>query len=84
MLFDAVPMTTVNDKPNNGKIIFDMLLHGKRTDPNLEDFIPSTSNVDEIYEEIKQDLEDIKKIWKENNNGYITKESNQMLLMTKY
>lgn len=31
-----------------------------------------------------QYLEDIKKIWKENNNGYITKESNQMLLMTKY
>lgn len=58
VLFDAVPMTTINGMPNNGKIIFDMLLHGKRTDPNLEDFIPSTSNVDEVYEEIKEDLED--------------------------
>ena len=27
-----------------------------------------------------QYLEDIKKIWKENNSGYITEESNQMLL----
>ena len=58
VLFDAVPMTTINGMPNNGKIIFDMLLHGKRTDPNLEDFIPSTSNIDEVYEEIKEDLED--------------------------
>ena len=27
-----------------------------------------------------QYLEDIQKIWKENNSGYITEESNQMLL----
>ena len=27
-----------------------------------------------------QYLEDIKKIWEENNSGYITEESNQMLL----
>lgn len=27
-----------------------------------------------------QYLEDIQKIWEENNNGYITEESNQMLL----
>lgn len=25
-------------------------------------------------------LEDIKRIWKENNSGYITKESNEMLI----
>ena len=30
-----------------------------------------------------QYLEDIQKIWKENNSGYISEESNQMLLKNK-
>ena len=64
VLFDAVPMITVNGKPNNGMIIYEMLRHGKRTDYNNEPFIPATSDVEEQYQkEMKgiQELEDSKK-----------------------
>lgn len=51
VLFDAIPMITVYGKPNNGRIIYDMLRHGKRTDYNHESLIPSTRDLDEEYEE---------------------------------
>lgn len=51
VLFDAIPMKTVNGKPNNGMIIYEMLRHGKRTDYNNEPFIPATSDVEEQYQE---------------------------------
>lgn len=60
VLFDAVPMTTVNGKPNNGRIIYDMLVHGKRIDKNHDYFIPSTSGTDTEYDEIMKEQEEYK------------------------
>lgn len=51
VLFDAVPMKMINGKPNNGMIIYEMIRYGKRTDYNPEPFIPSTSKIDEAYQE---------------------------------
>lgn len=51
VLFDAVPMSMVDGKPNNGMIIYEMIRYGKRIDHNPEPFLPSTSEVDEEYEE---------------------------------
>lgn len=48
-LFDIVPMKTTNGKPNNGKIIYDMLRYGRRTDYNHEPFLPSTSESEKLY-----------------------------------
>lgn len=64
VLFDAIPMITVNGKPNNGMIIYEMLRHGKRTGYNNEPFIPATSDVEEQYQkemEGIQELEEDKK-----------------------
>jgi len=64
LLFDIIPMITVNGKPNNGMIIYEMLRYGKRTDYNNEPFIPATSDVEKQYRkelENIQELEDIKK-----------------------
>jgi len=58
-LFDIVPMRTTNGKPNNGKIIFDMLRYGRRTDYNHEPFLPSTSESDKLY---VQEMEAIKEM----------------------
>lgn len=61
VLFDAIPMKTVNGKPNNGMIVYQMIRHGKRTDYNPEPFIPSTSEVEEAYQkEMKKVQETIK------------------------
>jgi hypothetical protein len=62
VLFDAVPMITVNGKPNNGMIIYEMLRHGKRTDYNNEPLIPATSDVEEEYQE---DMKKIKELEEE-------------------
>ena len=51
VLFDTVPMMTVNGKPNNGMIIYEMLRYGKRVDFNNESFLPATSEMEEEYEE---------------------------------
>ena len=51
VLFDVVPMKTVNGMPNNGMIIYEMLRYGKRTDYNQEPFIPATTDVEEQYQE---------------------------------
>ena len=65
VLFDIVPMKTVNGKPNNGYIIYEMLRYGRRTDYNDEPFLPSTTEVDEEYEEEMEKIERIKEEEKE-------------------
>ncbi|MHC8514965.1 hypothetical protein [Sporosarcina sp. ITBMC105] len=58
VLFDAIPMSTINGKPNSGMIIYEMLRYGKRVDHNTEPFLPSTSQVDEEYEETMKQLKE--------------------------
>ncbi len=65
VLFDAVPMKTANGMPNNGMIIYEMLRYGKRTDFNDEPFLPSTSEVEEQYEEEMEKVEELKENQKE-------------------
>ncbi|MFK8795380.1 hypothetical protein [Planococcus plakortidis] len=60
VLFDAVPMKTANGMPNNGMIIYEMLRYGKRTDYNDEPFLPSTTEVEEQYEEEMEKVEELK------------------------
>lgn len=61
-MFDAIPMLTVNGKPNNGMIVYQMIRYGKRTDYNPEPFISSTSDVEDAYqEEMKKIKEMIEK-----------------------
>lgn len=57
VLFDVLPMKTVDGKPNNGRLIFEMVKYGKRTDMNKEPFIPSTSGVEEAYQEERKRVE---------------------------
>lgn len=54
ILFDAIPMITINGKPNNGMIIYEMLRYGKRVDYNDENFLPTTEEMDEEYKEWKK------------------------------
>ena len=56
ILFDAIPVITVNGKPNNGMIIYEMLRCGKRVDYNNEPFLPTTASMDEEYQELKESL----------------------------
>src|SRR5690606_17816110 len=65
VLFDIVPMKTANGKPNNGLIIYEMLRYGRRTDYNEEPFIPSTTEVEEQYQEEMEHIEELKEQQKE-------------------
>jgi hypothetical protein len=69
VLFDIVPMKTFNGKPNNGLIIYEMLRYGRRTDYNEEPFIPSTTDVEEQYEEEMERIEEIREKQKEEQAG---------------
>ena len=60
VLFDVVPMKTANGMPNNGMIIYEMLRYGRRTDYNDEPFLPSTSEVEEEYQQEMEKVEEIK------------------------
>ena len=60
VLFDVVPMKMADGKPNNGLIIYDMLRYGRRTDYNQEPFLPSTTEVEEEYQEEMEKIEEIK------------------------
>lgn len=51
VLFDLVPMKTLNGMPNNGMIIYEMFRYGKRTDYNQEPFILTTTEVEKEYQE---------------------------------
>ncbi|WNS78112.1 hypothetical protein RRU94_06495 [Domibacillus sp. DTU_2020_1001157_1_SI_ALB_TIR_016] len=61
VLFDVVPMKTVNGKPNNGYIIYEMLRYGRRMDYNQEPLIPATKEVEEQYQQKMKKIEEIKK-----------------------
>lgn len=65
VLFDIVPMKTANGMPNNGLIIYEMLRYGRRTDYNEDPFIPSTSDVEEQYQEEMEHIEELKEQQKE-------------------
>lgn len=68
VLFDAVPMTTFNGKPNNGMIIYKMIRYGKRIDSSKEHILPSTSEVEKEYQEYMKEIdENEKKVNKENH-----------------
>ena len=60
ILFDTIPMITINGKPNNGMIVYEMLRYGKRTDYNDEPFIPATSDVEDQYQESMKIIEEAK------------------------
>lgn len=51
VMFDAVPMITLNGKPNNGMVIYELLRYGKRVDLNEEPMIPGTSEAEEKYQD---------------------------------
>ncbi len=68
VLFDIVPMKTVNGKPNNGMIIYEMIRYGKRVDYNNEAFLPATSEMEEEYQEQMKQIEEIKKEREEGEN----------------
>ncbi|QCR31011.1 hypothetical protein [Lysinibacillus sp. SGAir0095] len=61
VLFDIVPMCTVNGKPNNGMIIYELIRYGKRVDFNTESFIPTTSEMEKQHKEYMKKIEEIKK-----------------------
>lgn len=65
VLFDIVPMKTANGMPNNGLIIYDMLRYGKRVDFNENPFLPSTSEVEDQYQEDVEKVEELKEQQKE-------------------
>ena len=54
-------MKTVDGKPNNGMIIYEMIRYGKRVDYTNESFPPATSKLEEEYKEQTQQIEEIKK-----------------------
>lgn len=64
ILFDSIPMTTTNEKPNNGMIIYNIIRYGKRTDANHEPFIPATSEMEEQSLKVKKDFDESKEVKK--------------------
>lgn len=73
VLFDVIPMKTINGMPNNGMIIYEMLRYGKRVDYNTEPFLPSTTEVEEEYqeemEEIEEQMEEMEEATEEMNEA---------------
>ena len=61
VLFDVIPMYTINGKPNNGMIIYEVIRYGKRVDYNNESFLPATSEVEKEYQETMEKIKEIKK-----------------------
>lgn len=59
VLLDAIPMIMNDGKPNNGMIIYELLRYGKRVDYNNDNFIPSTQEVEEDYNEEMKKIEHI-------------------------
>lgn len=57
VMFDAVPMITLNGKPNNGMVIYELLRYGKRVDYNEDPLIPETSEAEEEYQEEMRKIE---------------------------
>ncbi|MCM3789887.1 hypothetical protein M3221_15955 [Domibacillus indicus] len=61
VLFDIVPMKTVNGKPNNGYIIYEMVRYGRRMDYNQEPLIPATKDVEKQYQQKMKKIKEVKK-----------------------
>ncbi|WP_404427372.1 hypothetical protein LG296_02485 [Ureibacillus chungkukjangi] len=61
MLFDIIPMFTINGKTNNGMIIYEMIRYGKRVDYNPESFFPTTSDMEKQHKEYMKRIEEIKR-----------------------
>lgn len=59
VLLDIVPMFTVNGKPNNGMVLYEMLRYGKRIDYNTDPFLPATTDVEEEVQEQMEKIEEI-------------------------
>lgn len=59
VLLDIIPMFTVNGKPNNGMVLYEMLRYGKRIDYNTDPVIPSTTDVEEEVQEQMEKIEEI-------------------------
>ncbi|MGG0670709.1 hypothetical protein ABE073_19510 [Lederbergia citrisecunda] len=66
VLLDIVPMFTLNGKPNNGMILYEMLRYGKRIDYNNDPFIPATTDVEE---EVQEQMEKIEEMIEEENKS---------------
>lgn len=65
VLFDSIPMKTVNGKPNNGMIIYELVRYGKRIDFNEEPLIVGTTEAEEMYQEEMEKIEKVKEEIKE-------------------
>lgn len=65
VLFDIIPMKTVNGKPNNGMIIYELLRYGQRIDYNKEPLIPGTTESEKEYQEELKEIEKLKQEKKE-------------------
>ncbi|PIC64276.1 hypothetical protein CSV79_07335 [Sporosarcina sp. P13] len=61
VLYDAIPMNTVNGKPNNGMIIYELLRYGKRVDYNAEPLIVGTTEAEEEHHKEVKVFEETKK-----------------------
>lgn len=61
VLFDSIPMLTTHGKPNNGMIIYELIRYGKRVDYSEDEIIPSTTQVDEDYDEEMKKVEKMQK-----------------------
>lgn len=51
VLFDSIPMKTLNGMPNNGMILYDLIRFGKRVDHNKTPFLPTTDGIEESYQD---------------------------------
>lgn len=58
-------MKTVNGKPNNGMIIYELVRYGKRIDFNEEPLIVGTTEAEEMYQEEMEKIEKVKEEIKE-------------------
>lgn len=58
VLFDSVPMKTINGMPNNGMIIYELIKYGRRIDHNRQPFLPSTSGIEEGYQDEMKELQE--------------------------
>lgn len=58
VLFDSVPMKTINGMPNNGMIIYELIRYGRRIDHNRTPFLPSTSDIETAYQDEMKELQD--------------------------
>jgi len=59
VLLDTVPMFTLNGKPNNGMVLYELLRYGKRVDFNEDPIIPATTDVEDEVQEQMEKIEEM-------------------------